>query len=147
MSIVSKKNRLLLAMYTTLKEYKKKTHRTSIGTCKLCHEFYDDDVEFVDETGKVNTCYKCPMMVFFNSDRRNQLPCLNRKCRPVGCTFEKSNLGYPKEFLLTLKRVIKFYELAINKVESMSDRQVRESSFNFLIKIDQNIDEKFKIKY
>ena len=140
---VSKKSKLLVAMYAILKEYKNKTHKTSVSVCSLCDLFYDETLNLYDDDGKVNTCNKCPMFVFFNPDSNNPLPCLNRKCEPVNCYLRKNENGkYSKETVTELKRVIKFYESAINKIETMSDRQVRESSFKFLIKIDNNIAEK-----
>jgi len=123
MAIKSKKSILLEIMNQILHEYKSVNHHADITTCGLCREFMNR--ENYDES-----CINCPMHVFEDYD--NTYPCMARKSEPVDCRFLD-----PKD--KDLKRVIKFYEKVIAKIESMSTQAVARSSFKFLIKIDDEV--------
>jgi len=46
--------------------------------------------------------------------------------------------------LFELDAVIDFYEKAINAIEKMSRKEVRNTDFKFLIEIDDNVAEKYR---
>ena len=120
MSRKSKKTVLLDIMRIILSEYKEVTHKIDITSCGLCQEFMDKDE---------STCGSCPMHVF---KKHHFYPCIDRNCEPVDCNFLS-----PDD--IDLLRVIKFYELVIARIESMSVDAVRKSSFKFLISIDNEV--------
>jgi hypothetical protein len=118
------KFQLLPAMKTILQEYKDLTHRASTDHCKLCELYI------------YNYCLSCPMKVFGDDD---YYPCMARKCEPLSCY---SSLKDEPE----LKAVIEFYEKAIKRVKSMTEEELnKKDAFDFLIKIDKEVAEKYSI--
>jgi hypothetical protein len=78
------------------------------------------------------------MTVF--SDGKN-LPCTCRRCIPIDC----QRLKQPK-YKNKLKAVVKFYQLAISKVEILTENELNQlQSFAFLIDIDNEIADKYKL--
>jgi hypothetical protein len=130
----NRKERILLAMQIILAEYREKSHYASIGYCKLCQQFY------TDSNGERHRCHKCPMFVFHNTMKKNNddLSCLERKCVPVSC---KSDM----KMGIKLKRVIEFYEKAIERTELLTNEDLaKKGVFDFLIDIDKEVYEKHK---
>lgn len=121
MSKKSKKVILLEIMKTILNEYKEVSHKVDVTKCSLCIKYMIN-----------NACNDCPMVVFDGYSPYSKYQCLSRKCEPVDCTFMSPND-------IDLLRVIKFYELAIAKIESMSVNAIRKSSFKFLVRIDKEV--------
>jgi hypothetical protein len=125
------KKELLKALRTILKEYRNETHERKKNKCALCLLYIYNEYE----------CDKCPMFVFDNSlfDDTEEFtyPCMNRKCTPVDC----SDAPFAEE---ETKRVKEFYKATINKVVSMTTKELNaKRAFKFLV----DIDNKISIKY
>ena len=67
-------------------------------------------------------------------------PCTKRKCKPFSCGHNpKNSIKYSK--------VIEFYEKAIEKVKSMTSKQLnKKDAFKFLIEIDNEVADKYSKK-
>jgi len=122
----SKKSILLKILRQILNEYRENNHKARITDCALCTEYMVVINTYWDN------CYGCPMVVF--NPAQTDYPCLSRKCAPVDCQY-----GVEKNKDIELKRVIRFYEKIIERIESMSTEAVRKSSFKFMIKIDKEV--------
>ena len=131
MSRKSKKTKLIDIMTGILREYEQDIHETSTETCGLCVEYIEKNQMF----GSFEECGRCPMYAF----KSHGIPCLRRKCRPVGTHFVMSDRE------MKLKRVKMFYTQVIARIESMSVAAVRKSKFKFLKKIDNDVAKEFKL--
>jgi hypothetical protein len=128
------KQRTLSAMQVILQEYREKRHKAAIYYCPLCSEFYYGN----NPNGE--RCQNCPMDIF-KGKRKNKysfnVGCLRRKCAPIYCH------DYTK-MTKTLKRVIEFYEKAIEVLKNVKDEDFTKDCFQRLIAIDEEIYKKYK---
>jgi hypothetical protein len=81
-------------------------------------------------------------MNIFTKDKDSLVGCLDRKCRPVNCT--ESNQPFFEHEIHKLFAVVKFYELAIQKIEVMGESDMNDTNaFNFLFEIDNEVAEEY----
>lgn len=128
MSEVSRKDLVLKTMRLVHKQYLNNVHTNEMSKCALCREF---------RTDTYHCCSACPMDLF---EERSYVPCMSRRCYPIDC-----NAVFTGDDIKRLKRVIKFYEQAIARIESMSPDEVLKTNYEFLITLDNEIAESFNI--
>ena len=128
--------KLISAMETILQEYKERNHSTFTDNCSLCHlyrEFFTCNI-------------KCPMCIFLGLGGDYTHPCMNRRCEPVNCYNSLRSIKI-SELNTKLNAVIEFYKKAIKKIKKMTDEELeRKDAFNFLIKLDNKIADKYSLK-
>jgi hypothetical protein len=134
----NRKEIILLSMQVILHEYREKTHRSTIGDCSLCQQFY---TEPMDER---HSCHKCPMFVFHKPQKllKNgypELSCMERKCKPKYCSDHQ-------KMTKTLKKVTEFYERAVEGLQKLTNEDLaKKDCFQYLVNIDKEVSEKYKV--
>ena len=133
---MTKKDQILKAMRIILMEYTERIHEANIDLCQLCVLFFTAEDKYMKEKN-YHTCHKCPMFVFHKND--DEYSCMERKCKPINCREgQRPTKG--------LEKATEFYERVIAVVENMTNDEVcKPRTWKFLVEIDNEVYEKYKV--
>ncbi len=128
---------MLDAMREVQLQYLQGTHVNKIMCCPLCCQYFEN-----------YTCKQCPMYVFHPAKLFSS-GCMYRKCKPVHMVIDSTQLSLLSKPIginydaRDVRKVIEFYEEAINKIENMSNFRFKFTNFRFLKKIDKRIAKRY----
>jgi ubiquitin len=117
-----KKADIIYACSTVLEEYINESHHTTRDDCALCvlaNEKYDKALSRSNEKAE-SECLTCIMLPFSPQNYLNDIPCFQRKCRPVHCDEFKS--------LKMLSAVTEFYKRMLGWFGELSEEEINDFS-------------------
>jgi hypothetical protein len=129
------KAEVLKAIEKIKTEYDNNTHTLGMTKCALCKLY---GFKFTYPRNSEDGCNICLMRVFKGKDCYS---CMNRKCTPIDC--EEQYYKNSRELI----SVRKFYAVLLEKVQAMTEEEVLEDNWKFLLALDKDIAEEIKSLY